>query len=262
MERKMNESGNRRERDAGDLAGSPISTCPIRYVITLRITTFFTERLEGAMDGRDRWNSQIAIAFATANRIYNRYGIRVRRGHEEHVSVEESRRILASSRSEVINLEGVRGIGDREIREREENRILERGDLDRGSAPGAALTEEVCEVLSMNRGPARQACSYWVPTFGGLDGNCFHRGAYDIDERLEGVVLRFGAPSDTLAHELGHLMTRAGHDDFDPSTGEGEGNLPRSNLMWLDSGTREEPRELSDEQARRMRASFYTVLGR
>lgn len=232
------------------IAGSAVSQCQIRHVITVRIATFTTSEAPQHANLADRWDAEIAIAFADANRIYNRYGIVIEQGHREDIPVEESRRVLTLSDEDQGWREFQQGAVGGQARW---DAHLERGRLNDRRGSRYVVTEEVSAILAKNRGPRDEACSYWVPDMSPY-GNTYHSGTYP-GLRHEGVIIEAGAHSDTLAHELGHLTTRAGHDDFVGTPGEG--NLPNTNLMWRDNSTRQEPRELNQIQLERIRASKY-----
>lgn len=187
------------------------------------------------------------ISFAEANRIYNRYGIHIQRGHREDLSIDESRAIigLEEQNRELYDPTG-------EVREG----MLNRGELNDIVGTEFTLTDEVRTVLQQNRGSSHEVCSYWIPRMSAF-GKCYHNVEYP-ELRNEGILIRQGVHTDTMAHELGHLFTRAGHVDFVAPHGEGE--LPQSNLMWPDNDTRQEPRELNDMQVSIMRRSQYVRL--
>ena len=49
------------------LPGESVERCPLRYVVTVRVTTFYTREIEGATNGREHWETQLALAFADAD---------------------------------------------------------------------------------------------------------------------------------------------------------------------------------------------------
>lgn len=229
------------------IAGDAVSRCPIHYVATIRITTFNTyeDETEGSLG--DRWTAQILISFAEANRIFNRYGIQLERGHRENLSIQESRSILGMEELEFA-ADDPSG--------HEPELLLREGRLDDVVQGEFTLTDEVRAVLGQNRGSSQEVCSYWLPRMSAF-GKCYHNVEYPgLDH--EGIFIRQGVHLDTMAHELGHLFTRSGHIDFVAPYGEGE--LPASNLMWPFNESREEPRELNDMQVSVMRRSQYVRL--
>lgn len=231
------------------IAGDAVSHCSTQHVVYIRLVTFTTSRHaeELGLSFASDWTPQIMIAFAGANRIFQRYNITIRIVERNDISIEESRRILSSSREDEVLLEG--------YNEEYRSRLRNRGLMHDREDGGYALTEEVSLVLSQHRGPRTEVHTYWVPEISPL-GNTYIREFFRGITN-EGILIKKNVPSDTLAHELGHILTRDGHVDY---VGEGEGHPPSTNLMYGDSGTRQEPRELNDPQLSRIRASEFCQL--
>lgn len=111
------------------------------------------------------------------------------------------------------------------------------GDQPNPDNPGRTgrASDEALRILRLNR-VNEEIATYWVPGFGGLSasGVTFFPEAYiGITHQTEGIIMGYNVAPDVLAHELGHLLMRAGHKSFevDPETGR-ELPVPVTNLMY------------------------------
>lgn len=182
--------------------------------------------------GRDR----VAADISQANQIYNRHGLRIRRGQTLRISADQTRALLSSGQA------GERG------QDRDETRA-QSGDqdrrLDEGSPPSlggpfgetpthrpAQASGEVLELLSRNRTEGVPT-AYWLPAASlsndDRDGFTYDSSFFGNLGGNEGIVVTADAGADTFAHELGHLCLRAGHEDLEGN--EGTAVAPE-NLMY------------------------------
>ncbi len=236
-------------------SNTSISATPIEYGVTVRIATLNMEedRFGGDNPGRN-WNTQINREFQEANRIFNRYGIAIRQGVRLDVPVVTSRAVL--------------GIQEMAVTGRMRERYMGRGRLNRRR--GTQLTQEEGSLLRINRGTSSEVCVYWVPSIDSAFGITYHNVAYRMVRNNEGIVIGRGVQVDTFAHELGHLLMRCTHVDFEAPFGEERTypedvdsghvyNVPPTNLMYPYNDARQEPRELNQTQLSILRRSQYLV---
>lgn len=230
--------------------------------IRMRITT-----LNHADDpfGRavgSRWNLAILRSIRETNRILNTYGLNVSITGRCNLDVAPSRHLLTAD----IRRQARRGHLDyswcRRVRRRNGRSSFINSRREGFSLPHLLAREffadmadvvptrrqpigvasrEVLGILAINRVP-NEMSSYWVP---GIEdpnaaGHSLFQPVYsNVSQNREGIFIAPHAPPDTLAHEIVHVLTRAGHCSFDGSPeGTSERSAGPENLMHHDRSAR------------------------
>lgn len=242
----------------------------------IRATTFQI-RYRGALLTARQWDAEIRRAISAANDIFtanyafSNAGIRLVLTDTVHLSEEASMALLTQS----IRPEARReGIDQRAYFERE--RRMDNSAIRSHSAPAAPFnyggfllrafplapagtgtarrpaTPEALEILRLNH-RAGEIATYWIPGFNeAYYGLTYMPEFYDGVTRVnEGIFISYHAARDILAHELGHLLMRAGHCTFEGPNGADEGSAPPRNLMHRDNAARTGT-ELTSGQIQRM----------
>jgi hypothetical protein len=167
------------------------------------------------------FNEQIDRAISTACSIFGLHGISV---GESGRTVLDSGLLTRDLQDEAVRLSGISG---RPIAEevaflegtgatREASRQTARAAMVAAQGYGDGFAgNEARGILSQNR-VVGEVATYWVPRLlAGTSSSAGHTVCApfypDIPAGLEGIFIRQGAPAPTLAHELGHLLMRAGH---------------------------------------------------
>lgn len=192
--------------------------------------------------------AEVETQMLTANRVLGRHGLAVREGRRQILDERQSRALLSE---EMADPDGARF---------DEPSIRPPGRRDHP-------TTDVAAVLENNRTPG-QLTAYFVTAFrdSGTTGYAMRRA--DLLIQNEGVVVRAGASSTTLAHELVHILADQIHEDQDGSDDDGDGlvdeengdDTPQTNLMTPAPDATST--ELTPQQVERIRRSTYTRLHR
>lgn len=230
----------------------------------IRATTFQI-RYRGALLTARQWDAEIHRAIRAANDIFaanymsGRESIRVALSSTVHLSEEASMALLTQSIRPESQREG--GISPNAYFERERRMdaatfqarsgatgqfnyggfLLRAFPLGSAGGPGArrAATRETLAILRLNR-RAGEIATYWIPGFNeAYYGLTYMPEFYDgITYLNEGIFITHHVARDIFAHELGHLLMRAGHCTFEGPNGKVEGSAPPNNLMHGDNASR------------------------
>jgi len=216
------------------------------------------------------YNHDIRTAFRTANTIFRRIRpdpIQFIQGTPFQVSLDRSRVLLTRDERDYIagfphhlqateltsyqrhnEEEGLRGYWDlRDMGIEAPHQLWRRYFVDVAGlapypgGPAGVATIEAREILRINRAP-NEISVYWVPGIKNpnASGHTLCGPIYqNVPRSLEGIFMRPGALPTTLAHEFGHLLTRAGHCDFAGGVDSiVENSAPPDNLMHGDGDAR------------------------
>jgi hypothetical protein len=243
---------------------------PVAITHEIRINTV---RLEPVADrvGRD---------LAAASAIYERYGIRLIWNGHNTIPEAEARAIIGQDERDALS-----AIPPERQAELRRSGAIQPDGLDMGRTPTTdeqgrtvrgQVSRETRALLEHGRSPGIPT-AYWVPSMNDAQSRTGHPTGYSIDTAAwagllpnrEGVVIAENAGPNTLAHELGHLLMRAGHEDFDSRDESGNGiadepdtDVPLSNIMYPSSTDPEgRPRgtDFTPQQIARIRRSRYAV---
>lgn len=235
----------------------------------IRATTFQI-RYRGTLLTSRQWDAEIRRAFRSANEIYGKYNIHFTLSNVTHLSNEASMTLLTQSVRQESSAEGI-SPDTYFQRERRLSRHTQRtragvtGTFDYGGfllrafplntseALRRAASREALGILKLNRAPGEIA-TYWVPGFNSNYYGLTYMSEFNsgISRANEGIVMSYQAGQDILAHEIGHLLMRAGHCTFEGPNGENEGSAPSSNLMHRDNDVRNGGKDLTSGQIQRM----------
>ena len=228
--------------------GDDTQQCPRVREIRVRVTTLnYQEQPRGDAIGR-HWNQRVNTAIDSANQVFSPHGIYVVRSRRRDLGVDHSRSLLTSDIRAAAAPGRYRATVE-DWHDRGRSQYEESGSVHHLSRAywanvsqmamafesGAGLAgSEVRAILRLNRAP-REVATYWVPGISSsheATAHTFFGPLYsDINRTNEGILMAPHAGSDTLAHELGHLLMRAGHRSFQPPNGEQEGSAGPDNIM-------------------------------
>jgi len=126
------------------------------------------------------------------------------------------------------------------------------------------VSSEALSILSLDQVPGEIA-TYWVPGLsGGEHGITYYTPKFrDISSNNEGIFISYRTQADILAHELGHLLMRAGHCSFEGDDGDQENSAPPTNLMHKYNAARQQNgpgRSLTGGQIDRMLSKGQAYL--
>jgi hypothetical protein len=251
--------------------------------VRIRATTFQI-RYRGAVLTSRQWDAEIRRAIRAANEIYSsaifgRDRIHFTVSNTVHLSEEASMTLLTQSARRESQVEGIpyTAYFERERRLDAYNQQAAsgaRGPFDYGGflvrafpLDASQATEmsrrtasrEALDILRLNR-RSGEVSTYWVPGF-----NSGYHGLTYLPEfnpgvgPNEGIFISYQAARDILAHELGHLLMRAGHCTFEGPNGTAEGSAPPANLMHRDNESRTGT-DLTAGQVQRILASGTTYF--
>lgn len=241
------------------------STQPARLTpprtINVRVTTLNHRDDSFGRTAGSMWNSTVRDAFREANRILSPFGLAVVMTNRSDMAVVPSRRYLTAD----IRQQARRGNLDYSWCQRMRHEagvasyygarregynlphLLSREyfvDIAEVVAtvrtPIGVASSEALRILALNRAPGEIA-TYWVP---GLEdpnssGHSLCQPIYsNVPRNREGIFMAPHAPADTLAHEIVHILTRAGHCSFSGPNGTYEGSAGPDNLMHHDGSAR------------------------
>jgi hypothetical protein len=245
----------------------------------VRATTFQI-RYQDALLTERQWDAEIRRAVAAANGVFRAHGISFALSQTTHLSEEASMALLTRSVEEESRAEGISRDAYFQRERRldsyvQQSRTGARGPFRYGgflvrafpmSAAATSATaprpasQEVLDILQLNRA-AGEIATYWVPGFNsGYHGlTCMPEFNPGVSRAREGILISFGAARDILAHEIGHLLMRAGHCTFEGADGATEGSAPATNLMHRDNEFRTGT-ALTAGQVRRMLAEGRDYL--
>ncbi len=219
--------------------------------VLIRATTF-PVRYSGRTLPPGQYAREIREAISVANGIFSFHQIRVRLSSITHLGYIESMRLLSLSIPDEF-LEGGLVHGRRSAATLMQDQLravrLEYAQARREGVWWGAfavrrhpviprpnerkVTREALEILRLNRSPSEVA-TYWVPGFNNphVHGETMAPWAHaGVTRQNEGIFMALGRRTDILAHELGHLLMRAGHCSFEGPNGTREGSAPPNNLM-------------------------------
>jgi hypothetical protein len=226
------------------------TTFPIRYG-TARLTS-------------GRWRREIWRAIRTANRIYRPHNFHFElAGFIRHLSYNRSMTLLTHSVEEESRAEGIsrdryfqrerriESRGYRRTRYGVVNNFRFGGFLLRAFPMGSTtptdgslrqVSREALQILRLNRRPG-EITTYWIPGFNRASHGLtlipeFQRG---VTRANESIFISYRTQRDILAHELGHLLMRAGHCNFEGQNGSTEGSAPTTNLITVTTMQGKEP---------------------
>lgn len=218
----------------------------------------FQVRYQDALLTERQWDAEVRRAIAAANEIFRPHGITFGLSNVTHLSEEASMAMLTQSVREESRAAGT-SPGAHFRLERTGDAYSQRhrtgatgtfrfgGFLVRAFPPDArasatsmrAASREALEILRLNR-LAGEIATYWVPGF----NSGYHGLTYmpefnpGVTRATEGIFISYRTARDILAHEIGHLLMRAGHCTFEGANGLAEGSAPAGNLMHRDNELR------------------------
>ncbi len=224
----------------------------------IRATTFQI-RYQGALLTASQWEAEIRRALRCANEIFRRHDLDFVLSNMTHLSDAASMTLLTQSVRQESRVEGISSsvYFQRERRQdayTHQARSGATGSFNYGGfllrafplsaaagsgTPDRPASREALDMLRLNRA-AGEIATYWIPGF-----NSGYHGLTYLPEFNpgvlrwnEGIFISYGTGRDILAHELGHLLMRAGHCSFDGPGGTVEGSAPPENLMHRDNDMR------------------------
>ncbi len=258
--------------------------------VTINLATFNVHVNPRGEPIGSRWNGRITAAFQTAatifsSRAFGTQPIRLLQGYRADLSVAASRHFLSQDiwawsagatnptmffrqrmrsqhRQGVLRYQRLAARGTHQPHHLNAEYFVNVASTAPSGSGNGVLHPEGQNILRLNQ-RGGQIAAYWVPGFYNPPtalATTVSRAFYGNAGLYEGIFMGPNAGSDTLAHELVHLLGQFGHCSSPAAHTVGCTCAPTNNLMYPDGGTSRVGTDLTNERVVRIRERGRSYL--